>query len=108
MIKTLGLLVIFLNLLDNYTTYRFLDATAGNLVVVEGNPVVRVLMHLFGVRTSLGVEMAAMTLAAVYLAANTRMGTRSRAGILFVLILLPLWAIFNNLRVALSFHLPLL
>ncbi len=108
MVKSLGLLVIFLNLLDNYTTYRFLDATAGNLVVVEGNPVVRTLMHAFGIRTSLGVEMAAMTLAAVYLASNTRMGSRSRAGMLLLLAMLPLWAVFNNIRIALWFHLPLL
>jgi len=108
MLKSLGLLVIFLNLLDNYTTFRFLNATSGNLVVVEGNPVVRTLMFLFGVRTSLGVEMAATTLVAVFLASNNRMGRRSRAGVLFLLALLPLWAVLNNIRIAFSFHLPLI
>ena len=108
MVKSLGLLVILMNLLDNYTTFRFLDATSGNLVVVEGNPVVRTLMHLFGIRTSLGVEMAVMTLAAVFLASNTRMNARSRAGVLFLLVLLPLWAVLNNIRIALSFNLPLI
>ena len=108
MVKILGLLVIFMNLLDNYTTFRFLDATSGNLVVVEGNPVVRTLMYLFGLRTSLGIEMAAMTLAAVFLASNTRMEERTRAAVLLFLVLLPLWAVFNNVRIALSFHLPLI
>jgi len=108
MVKSLGLLVIFMNLLDNYTTFRFLDATSGNLTVVEGNPVVRTLMHLFGVRTSLGVEMAIMTLAAVFIAANNRMSTRARAGLLVLLVLLPLWAVINNIRIALSFHFPLI
>ncbi len=108
MAKGLGLLVIFMNLLDNYTTFRFLDATAGNLVAVEGNPVVRTLMHLFGVRTSLGIEMAIMTLAAVFFATNTRMGARTRAAVLILLVLLPTWAVINNIRVALSFHLPLI
>jgi len=106
MVKSLGLLVIFMNLLDNYTTFRFLEATSGNLIVVEGNPVVRTLMHLFGIRTSLGVEMAAMTLAAVFLASNNRMEKRFRAGALFLLVLLPLWAVINNIKIALSFHLP--
>jgi hypothetical protein len=108
MLKVLSLVVIFLNLLDNYTTFRFLNATSGNLIIVEGNPAVSTLMHAFGVRTSLGLEMAGMTLVAVFLASTDRMARPFKMWTLAALIVLPLWAVLNNVEIALSFHLPLL
>ncbi len=107
MLKVMSFLVILLNLLDNYTTFRFLNATYGSYVVVEGNPVVRTLMQALGVKTSLGLEMAGMTLVAVFLAETERLAWRSRLWTLIILALLPLWAVLNNVQIALSFHLPL-
>jgi hypothetical protein len=107
MLKVLGFLVILLNLFDNYTTFRFLNATSGSYVVVEGNPVVRTLMQALGVKTSLGFEMAGMAVVAVFLAETERLAWRSRLWALIILALLPLWAVLNNLQIALLFHLSL-
>ncbi len=107
MLKVLSFLVIILNVLDNYTTFRFLNATYGGYVVVEGNPVVRTLMGTLGVKASLGLEMAGMSLVAVFLAGTERLAWQSRLWTLIILALLPLWAVLNNVQIALSFHLPL-
>jgi hypothetical protein len=107
MLKLLGLLVIFLNLLDNYTTLKFLNATNGDFIVVEGNPIVRYLMETFGVKTSLGFEMLSISVMASFLASTERMAWNSRLWTLVILALLPLWAVLNNIQIALSFELPI-
>lgn len=104
----LGVLVILLNAADNLTTYKFIHAAHGNLVVVEGNPVMRYLMDALGVRASLALDMMCLAFLALYLASTRRLSWNVRFWTLVVLALLPLWAVVNNVHVALALDLPIL
>ena len=107
MLKILGLLVIFLNLADNYTTAKFLNATSGEYVVVEGNPVVGFFMDTVGIKASLGLEMAALTFMVLFLSTSNRLRWKARFWTLVFLAVLPLWAVTNNVLIARSFRIPL-
>ena len=107
MLKMLSLLVIFLNLADNYTTAKFLNATSEGYVVVEGNPVIGFFMDAIGIKTSLGLEMAAITFIALFLATTKRLAWGTRCWTLVLLAILPLWAVLNNIQIALSFRIPI-
>ena len=107
MLMLLSLLVILLNVADNYTTFRFIHATQGEFVVVEGNPVMRFLIENLGLESALVLEMAILTFVATYIATTDQLARKVRFWTLVVLALLPLWAVFNNIQVALSLDLPI-
>ena len=107
MLMLLNLLVIFLNVADNYTTFRFIHATQGEFVVVEGNPVMRVLIENLGLESALVLEMAILTFVATYIATTDQLARKVRFWTLVTLALLPLWAVSNNIQVARSLELPI-
>jgi len=108
MLMALGLLVIFLNVADNYTTYKFIHAARGDLMVVEGNPIMRFLIDHLGLKASLAFDMTCLTILAIFIATTARLPRSLRLWTLVVLALLPLWAVVNNLHVALMLELPIL
>ena len=65
-------------------------------------------METFGVKTSLGFEMLGISIMACFLASTERMAWKSRMWTLVILVLLPLWAVLNNIYIALSFRLSIL
>ena len=107
MLMTLSLLVILLNVADNYTTFMFIHATQGQYIVVEGNPAMRFLIENLGLKGAVVFEMAALTFVATYIATTEHLARKVRIWTLVVLALLPLWAVFNNIQVALSLDLPI-
>lgn len=107
MLMALSLLVILLNVADNYTTFMFIHATQGQYIVVEGNPVMRLLIGSLGLKGALVFEMAALTFIATYIATTKHLARKVRFWTLVVLALLPLWAVFNNLQVAITLDIPI-
>ncbi len=107
MLMALSLVVILLNVADNYTTFMFIHATQGQYIVVEGNPVMRFLIGTLGLKGAVVLEMAALTFIATYIATTNLLARKVRFWTLVVLGLLPLWAVFNNIQVALSLDLPI-
>ena len=107
MLMALSLLVILLNVADNYTTFKFIHMTQGHYIVVEGNPVMRFLIGSLGLKGALVLEMAALTFVATYIATTDQLAQRVRIWTLIVLALLPFWAVLNNISVALSLDLPI-
>ncbi len=108
MLMVLCLLVIFLNVADNYTTFQFIDGVQGEYVVVEGNPIMRFLIDNLGLKTSLVFDMTCLAFLAIFVATTSRLSWNVRFWALVVLALLPLWAVVNNLHVALMLDLPIL
>ena len=95
----LGALVILFNLLDNTTTFLCLSTPIPGFKLIEANPFARWLFEAIGLLEGLVVEMF-ITLAAVgYLVYTRRLTPRVRIGVLVLLVVLPAWAVVNNLGV---------
>ncbi len=95
----LGALVILFNLLDNTTTFLCLSTSIPGMQVTEANPFARWLFEAIGLKEGLIVEMI-ITLGAVgFLVYTKRLTPRVRLGLLVILVVLPAWAVVNNLNV---------
>ncbi len=95
----LGALVILFNVLDNTTTFLCLSTSVPGLQVTEANPFARWLFEAIGLMEGLIVEMF-ITLGAVgFLVYTKRLTPRVRVGLLVILVVLPAWAVVNNLNV---------
>ncbi len=95
----LGALVILFNLLDNTTTFLCLSTPITGFNVTELNPFARWLFDAIGLLEGLIVEMF-ITLGAVgFLVHTKRLTPRVRLVLLVILVVLPAWAVVNNLNV---------
>ncbi len=95
----LGVLVLLLNTLDNTTTFLCLRSPVPGFEVIEANPLARWLFDAVGLTEGLVFE-SAITLGAVSFLVLTRtLPSRIRTMVLVVLILLPAWAVVNNVKV---------
>jgi hypothetical protein len=95
----LGVLVLVFNTLDNTTTFLCLRHPVQGYEVIEANPLARWLFDAVGLVQGLVFE-SIITLAAVaFLVLTQAIPPRVRATLLVVLVVLPAWAVFNNLRV---------
>jgi hypothetical protein len=95
----LGALVLVLNALDNTTTFLCLRDPVAGFEVVEANPLARWLFEAVGLAEGLVFE-SAITLGAVSFLVLTRtLPSRVRNVLLLVLVLLPAWAVVNNVKV---------
>jgi hypothetical protein len=95
----LGMLVILFNLADNATTFLCLHRPIPGFTVVEVNPFARWLFNSVGLTEGLLIEMI-ITLAAVgFLVFSKRLSPQIKLIVLTVLIVLPAWAVVNNLNV---------
>jgi hypothetical protein len=95
----LGALVLLFNTLDNTTTFLCLRNPAEGFEVIEANPLARWLFDAVGLVQGLVFE-SIITLAAVaFLVLTQTLPTRLRLSLLAILILLPAWAVVNNLQV---------
>jgi len=95
----LGGLVVLFNLLDNATTFLCLRDPITHFEVYEANPIARWIFDGIGLTQGLAVETVITTLAVVYLIATRRVQPRFKLVLLGVLVLLPAWAVANNLQV---------
>lgn len=95
----LGFVVLFLNLIDNTTTFVCLRAPIPGFEVIEANPFARWLFDSIGLLPGLMLEYLVTTLAVAFLVLSTRISPRVRLALLAVLSVLPAWAALNNLEV---------
>ena len=95
----LGGLVLIFNLLDNATTFVCLTAPATGFEIFEANPVARWLFEVAGLTEGLVIETLITTAAVVFLVMTTRIAAAPKLLLLFVLTVLPAWAVANNLQV---------
>ena len=95
----LGGLVLIFNLLDNATTFVCLTAPATGFEIFEANPIARWLFEVAGLTEGLVIETLITTAAVVFLVMTTRIAASPKLLLLFVLTVLPAWAVANNLQV---------
>ena len=95
----LGSLVILFNLLDNATTFLCLSAPVEGFQVVEANPFARWLFEAIGLTEGLVVEMLITCAAVGFLVFTKRLPPRVQLTLLLILVVLPAWAVVNNLGV---------
>ncbi len=103
----LGSLVILFNLLDNTTTFVCLSATVPGFQVIEANPFARWLFDAIGLLEGLLVETVITCAAVGFLVFTRRFPPRVKLSLLLVLVVLPAWAVVNNLSVMKSIGLGL-
>lgn len=95
----LGGLVLLFNLLDNTTTFLCLNATVPGFKVIEANPFARWLFDVFGLMEGLVLETLLTCIAVGFLVFTRRLPPRIKLALLGVLVILPAWAVVNNLNV---------
>ena len=95
----LGGLVLIFNLLDNATTFICLTAPARGFEVFEANPVARMRFEAAGLMEGLIIETLVTTAAVVFLVLTSRVAAVPKLLLLFILAVLPAWAVANNLQV---------
>lgn len=95
----LGALVILFNLADNTTTFLCLNRPIPGFTVIEANPLARLLFDTIGLLEGLVVEMAITLVAVGFLVFTRRLSPQLKLIVLTVLIILPAWAVVNNLNV---------
>ena len=98
----MGLLVIFFDLLDNFTTFVCLTADplkTANAVLVEANPLARWLFEAVGLTQGLIFSTAVTFIAVAFLVFTHRIRRGPRFFLLAVLAILPACASLNNLYV---------
>jgi hypothetical protein len=95
----LGLLVIFFNMIDNFTTFACLRSPIPGFEVSEANPIARWLFDSIGLLEGLLIETAVTMAAVGFLVFTQRLPLGTRLTLLTVLAALPAWAAINNLNV---------
>jgi hypothetical protein len=95
----LGALVLLLNALDNTTTFLCLRAPVPGFEVVEANPLARWLFEAVGLTEGLVFESAITLGAVAFLVLTRTLPSRIQHVLLVVLVLLPAWAVVNNVKV---------
>jgi hypothetical protein len=95
----LGALVLLLNTLDNTTTFLCLRNPVPGFEVIEANPLARWLFEAVGLTEGLVFESAVTLGAVAFLVLTRTLPTRVRTVLLVVLIVLPTWAVVNNVKV---------
>ncbi len=95
----LGALAVLINLLDNATTFLCLQAPPLGFDVYEANPIARWIFESVGLVQGLLLETVITTAAVAFLVGTHVIGTRPKLLLLLGLVLLPAWAVANNLRV---------
>lgn len=98
----LGGLVLFLNLLDNATTFLCLRAPVAGFEVFEANPLARWLFDGVGLVEGLLIETLVTSASILFLMVTPRIPRRAKFVLLTMLALLPAWAVANNVRVMLE------
>jgi hypothetical protein len=95
----LGSLAVLINLLDNATTFACLHRPPAGFDVYEANPIARWLFDSIGLVEGLLLETTLTTVAIGFVVATGMIPPRTKLVLLGGLVLLPAWAVANNLGV---------
>jgi hypothetical protein len=95
----LGALAVLINLMDNATTFVCLHEPRRGFEVYEANPVARWIFDSIGLLEGLLLETALTTAAVAFVVITAAIPPRSKLVLLAGLVLLPAWAVANNLSV---------
>jgi len=99
---------LLLNAMDNFTTFRCLAEPIAGVQVYEANPLAAWTFDSVGLVPGLLTEMLLSALAITFLVYSTTFSLRVRIAILVAMVVLPAYAVVNNLQVMREIGLPLL
>jgi hypothetical protein len=95
----LGALVIIFNSLDSLTTFLCLREPVPGFEVIEANPFARWLFEVTGLVHGLLLETVITVAAVTFLVLSPSLPSWVRTALLVVLVVLPAWAVVNNVQV---------